>query len=173
MKVSRRFVLGAPFLLGACQPLPPMPEEPIVAVSLESAFAGRAGGSGVFLRKHVWTEERFTLAQSGRRLPDRLMVEQTFTFETGTRNHLVWHFFPQQPGLWRGQRDDLVGTARVVENSGMVWFSYQADFVRPGGTVRWGFEEMLYRRQDGALVIDGVLAEGGTPALNERIILRT
>lgn len=172
MQVSRRFVLGAPFLFGACQTLPPLPEEPVVPVSLEVAFATRAFGSGVFLRKHVWTEERFTLAQHGRRLPDRLVVEQTFTFETGARNRLVWHFLPEAPGLWRGQREDLIGTARVVENSGMVWFSYQANFQRAGGTVLWGFEEMLYRRGDGALVIDGVLAEGGTPALNERIVLR-
>lgn len=172
MKLTRRFLLGAPFLLGACQMLPPLPEEPVVPVSLDTAFATRAGGSGVFMRKHVWTEERFTLAQRGHRQRDRLVVDQVFSFEGGLRNRLTWTFTREEPGLWRGDRDDLITPARVVESRGMVWFSYQADFRRAEGVTRWGFEEVLYRRADGALVIDGVLSENGTPKVNERIVLR-
>ena len=172
MIISRRFVLAAPVLLAGCQFLPPMPDETGAPVGLVEGFAGRAAGSGVFTRKHGRGEEHFTLAQNGRLQRGQLVVHQVFAFANGLRNRLTWQFEPEAPGLWLGRRDDLIGTARVVERQGMVWFSYTADFARPAGVTRWGFEEVLYRRPDGALVIDGVLSEGSTPALNLRVVLR-
>lgn len=172
MMISRRHLLVAPALLAGCQFLPPMPEEIGAPIGLAQGFSGRLAGSGVFTRKHRREEEPFTLAQSGRMRRQGLEVQQVFAFPGGLRNRLTWVFEPQAPGLWQARRDDLVGTARVVESRGMVWFSYTANFQRPSGVTRWGFEEVLYQRPDGALVLDGVLAEGGTPALNQRIVLR-
>lgn len=172
MLLSRRFVLAAPMLMAGCQFLPPMPDATGAPVGLVEGFSGRAAGSGVFTRKHGRSEERFTLAQNGQMRRGQLVVHQVFAFANGLRNRLIWQFEFEAPGLWLGRRDDLIGTARVVERQGMVWFSYVADFQRPSGITRWGFEEVLYRRPDGALILDGVLAEGGTPAVNQRIVLR-
>ena len=171
MLLTRRSFLAAPLVLGACQYLPPMPEETGAPVTLREGFSGARGGSGVIRRKHVHTLERFTLAQQGRMAGADLLVAQRFAFDSGLRNALDWRFTPQGPGLWQGSRADLVGTARVTERDGMVWFSYLADFAHPAGIMRWGFEEVLYRRPDGALVLDGVLSEGSTPALNLRVVL--
>lgn len=172
MLVSRRFLLAAPVLLGACQYLPPEPEERGAPVGLMDGFSGRLAGSGVIRRKHSEIPQRFTVAQQGWRRGERLEVRQHFAFAGGLRKRLTWRFEPEAPGLWRGSREDLVEPARVVERGGMVWFSYLADFEHPDGPTRWGFEEVLYRRPDGALVLDGVMSEGPRPAVNLRMVLR-
>lgn len=172
MRVSRRFLLAAPVLLGGCQYLPPEPDERGAPVGLMDGFSGRLAGSGVIRRKTSEVPQRFTLAQHGGRRGDHLAVSQHFAFAGGTRKRLTWRFEREAPGLWRGMREDLVEPARVVERGGMVWFSYLADFEHPAGPTRWGFEEVLYRNPDGALVLDGVMSEGSMPAVNLRIVLR-
>lgn len=163
MPLPRRAVLLGVAALAGCARVPAAPPGPLQPVTLDSAFAGRAVGAGVFRVDLTGAERRFTARLDGRLDGDRLTVVEDFLYDDGEENRLTWVFDRAGPGRWTGRREDTVGTADVVETGTEVRLSYRADF-RSGETVtRLGFEDVIYLGPDGRVVNDAIVTRWGLP----------
>jgi hypothetical protein len=162
MPLPRRAFLLAPLALAACAAVPADPTGPTVPITLDSAFAGRSLGKGVF-RDITGTERRFTARLDGRLVGDRLTVVEDFVYDDGQVDRLTWVFDRAGPGRWSGRREDTVGPAEVVEENGRVRLTYTVDFRSPGGVTRLGFADVIYGLPDGRIVNDAVVTRLGIP----------
>ena len=170
MTLTRRaLVLAAPaVVLGACARNPASPPPPLPPITLETAFAGRAVGSGVF---RVWLtgqERRFTARLNSRLRGDRLTVVEDFVYDDGDENRLTWVFDRAGPGRWTGRREDTVGAAQVIEKGTEIRLTYTADFESPDGVTRLGFSDVLYFAPDGRLINDAIVTRWGLPVASVR-----
>ena len=162
MPLPRRTFLLAPLALAACATMPADPTGATVPVTLDSAFAGRSLGKGVF-RDITGTERRFTARLDGRLVGERLTVVEDFVYDDGQVDRLTWVFDRTGPGRWTGRREDTVGPATVVEQDGVVRLTYTVDFRSPGGVTRLGFADVIYGLPDGRIVNDAVVTRLGFP----------
>lgn len=173
----RTFLAGLAVLsLGACATRPAVPTAPGAPITLVSAFEGRRTGRGHF---RVWLtgdERRFTATLNGRvtgRPGDRtLTVVEDFAYDDGQKDRLTWVFHETGTGRWTGRREDTVGEATVVEDSGLIRLSYTADFKSPSGVTRLGFEDILYADADGSIVNDAVVTRAGVAVASIRFLIR-
>jgi hypothetical protein len=169
MLLTRRSALLGVAALAGCARLPNSPTGEVLPITLDSAFAGRAVGAGVFRVDLTGSERRFRARLNGTMAGDRLTVVEDFIYDDGQENRLTWVFDRAGPGRWTGRREDTVGVAQVVETGTEVRLSYTADFDAGDGTVtRLGFEDVIYRQPDGRIINDAVVTRWGVAVATVR-----
>ncbi len=173
MPLTRRaLVLAAPALaLTGCARTPASPPPPRQPITLESAFAGRSVGAGVFKVWLTGQERRFTARLDGRLEGDRLTVVEDFVYDDGDENRLTWVFDRAGPGRWTGEREDTVEPAEVVESGTEIRLTYTADFASPEGVTRLGFSDVIYFGADGRVINDAIVTRWGLPVASVRFEL--
>ena len=173
----RTLLLGLAALpLAACATTPAPPAAKGKPITLVSAFRGRTTGRGHF---RVWLtgdERRFTArlngTVSGAEGARTLTVVEDFLYDDGQQDRLTWVFRETGPGRWTGKREDTVGEATVIEESGRIRLSYTADFKSPSGVNRLGFQDILYALPDGSIVNDAVVSKAGIAVASVRFVIR-
>lgn len=169
MHMTRRSVLLGAAALAGCTTLPNSPAGEVLPITLDSAFAGRANGVGLFRVDLTGSERRFSARLNGTLRGDRLTVVEDFIYDDGQQNRLTWVFDRAGPGRWTGRREDTVGIAQVVETGSEVRLTYVADFDGGDGTVtRLGFEDVIYRLPNGRIINDAVVTRWGVPVATVR-----
>lgn len=163
MGITRRSFVLAALALGGCATVPEAPPGPRDPITLEDAFGGRAVGAGVFRVPLTGTERRFTAHLDGRVDGDRLTVVEDFIYNDGEENRLTWVFERTGPDSWTGKRDDTVGPAKVIETGTEIRLSYQVDFRSGDDVTRLGFEDVIYRGDDGRIINDAIVTRWGLP----------
>jgi hypothetical protein len=163
MFLPRRTVLLGGFALAACARVPQSPAGPLAPITLDTAFAGRAVGAGVFRVDLTGAERRFRARLDGRLRGERLTVVEDFFYDDGEENRLTWVFDRAGPGRWTGRREDTVGTADVVETGTEVRLSYLADFRAGEDVTRLGFEDVIYFGDNGRVINDAIVTRWGLP----------
>jgi hypothetical protein len=160
----RALILGAAAAaLTGCATRPDSPAGTPPPITLDSAFAGRAIGAGVFRIDLTGQERRFRARLDSRLVGDRLTVVEDFVYDDGEENRLTWVFDRAGPGRWTGRREDTVGLAEVRELGSEVRLAYQADFRAGDQVTRLGFEDVIYFGPDGRVINDAIVTRWGIP----------
>lgn len=167
--LTRRGLLLAAMTLAGCNDIPVATDEPGQAISLVDAFAGRAHASGLYRVKHVWTERRFRENLAGRLDANTLTLTQDYQYDDGFRNRLTWVFRRSGANSWTGRRDDSVEDARITETGRDIRMTYLVDLRTSSGVERLGFNELIYRRNDGRIISEAVVLSEGFPVANQRV----
>lgn len=163
MLMTRRFLLLGTLGLAACARVPDSPKGPLVPITLDKAFSGKANGAGVFRVDLTGSERRFTARLDSRLQGDRLTVVEDFFYEDGEENRLTWVFDRTGDNRWTGRREDTVGEAVVVESGTEIRLSYVADFRSGDDVTRLGFEDVIYFGPDGRVINDAIVTRLGIP----------
>lgn len=168
MSLTRRSLLIGTFGLAACARVPASPEGSLAPITLETAFTGRATGTGVFRVDLTGSERRFSARLNGRLHNDRLTVVEDFFYEDGEQNRLTWVFDRAGEGRWTGRREDTVGHAEVIETGRDIRLSYLADFRSGDEVTRLGFEDVIYFGPAGRVINDAIVTRLGIPVARVR-----
>jgi hypothetical protein len=165
--------LGAVLPFAACSTVPPGPASPVgEPLTLVEAFRGRTIGRGLFSAPIIRSERRFTAVLNGQLTGGTLTVREDFAYDDGQADRLTWVFTRTGPGTWDGRREDTVGTAKAVEDGGLIRLTYMADFKSQGAVTRLGFSDVIYRGDGGLVVNDGIVTRLGVPIGKVRFELR-
>lgn len=172
--MDRRLFLLGTLALAGCSTMPPAPTLKGPPLTLDQAFVGRKTGNGVF---RVWLtgqERRFTARLNGRLTQSgtRLTVVEDFAYADGQKDRLTWVFDRQAPDKWKGRRDDTVGEAIVTEEKGAIRLAYTADFKSLSGITRLGFQDVIYRADNGLIFNDAVVSRSGIPVGSVQFIIQ-
>ncbi|NJM81969.1 MAG: DUF3833 family protein [Tabrizicola sp.] len=177
--MKRRFLIlgGASLALAGCASAPSDPSGPTRPVTLVSAFGGQRTGTGVFRIWLTGEERRFTARLAGRvtgKAGKRILtVVEDFAYDDGQTDRLTWVFRETGPGRWTGTREDTVGAAVVTEENGRIRLTYTADFRSLSGVTRLGFADLIYARDDGVIINDGIVSRAGIPVAAVRFVIRS
>ncbi len=112
--------LPAMGLLGGCAT--PRPEDYAAerpVLDLARYFDGRVTAHGVFQDRNGRVVKRFTVQIDGQWQGDRGTLDERFLYSDGSTQRRVWRLQRGADGAWRGEADDVVGTAegRAVGNA--------------------------------------------------------
>ena len=163
MSITRRSLILGTFGLAACARVPASPQGPLVPITLDKAFSGRAIGAGVFRVDLSGSERRFTARLNSSLQGDRLTVVEDFFYDDGEENRLTWVFDRVGQSRWNGRREDTVGEAEVIETGSEIRLSYLADFRSGDDITRLGFEDVIYFGPDGRVINDAIVTRLGIP----------
>ena len=172
--MDRRLFLLSGLALAGCSTLPPAPQLNGAQLTLDQAFVGRKTGTGLFRVTLTGQERRFTARLRGKltRSSTRLTVVEDFAYDDGQKDRLTWVFDRQAAGGWIGWREDTVGQAIVTDENGAVRLAYTADFKSLSGVTRLGFQDVIYRAEDGRIVNDAVVSRFGIPVGTVKFIIQ-
>lgn len=128
-------------------------------VVLERDFAGRTYASGEFRNNLTGQVRPFKVVLDGRWNGRTLTLREDFVYADGEKDRKTWTFERTAPGTFIGRREDVVGTAAVTTDQGIVRLSY--DVVIGGTQVH--FEDVIERRGDGVIVNRAIVSKFGVP----------
>ncbi len=138
-------ILAITVALAACAG-PPRVDVPVNAppFSLEGFFAGRTVGTGGFTSAIAGIDRRLTVRTTGRWDGKTLTLVEDFLYADGERDRKTWRFTKIAPGRYTGTREDVVGTADVVQDGNTVKLTYTADLPsKDGSTTRLTFADVI------------------------------
>jgi hypothetical protein len=146
--------------LGACASLP----QPSTATDpkgfvLERDLVGRTYARGIFKGNLGAPTRAFNVVLDGDKKGDILTLREVFAYDDGERDVKTWVFQKTAPGRYIGTREDVIGSAVVVEESGRLTLSYEAEVGTRKTRVR--FEDIIERRVDGVIVNRAVVSKLG------------
>lgn len=173
MPLSRRTALAglSAFVLAGCARVPVVPLSAEPGLTLEQAFAGRKRGSGRINVPITGYERGFDVLLDGTVRGDTLTVREDFDWSDGERQTLTWRFTRTGQGRWSGTREDVIGTAEVIETGTEIQLRYTADIVANGETTRLSFSDIIYLLPDGKIVNEAIVRAAGVPVGNVYLLI--
>jgi hypothetical protein len=133
------------------------------SLSLVRAFEGRTVATGVFSSDIAGVKRAFRATLDGSLSGGVLTVVERFTFADGKRDRKTWRFTPTGPGRWSGTREDVIGTADVVEDGAVIRLSYIATVETSAGPLPVAFSDIIYRGKSGTLINTATVSALGIP----------
>ena len=163
-----RIALVACLTTGCTSPPQIEPQRGTEALMLESFFAGRTEGEGVFRNSWTGSERRFKVAIEGGWDGETLTLVEDFTFADGERDRKTWHLRRTSNSTFAGRRDDLVGEAMVWRDGKAMRMVYSVKLA--GWTV--DFMDVLALREDGTLLNRATVGKWGLRLARVELVLR-
>lgn len=140
-------------------------EQPLV---LESFFAGRSEGEGVFVNSWTGSERRFHVDIIGTWNGATLTLVEDFVYVDGEKDRKTWTLRRTGPGTFAGTREDVVGEARIWTDGPVVRLAYR---VKLGGIIV-DFADVLALRPDDSLLNRATVGKWGARLGRVELVLR-
>jgi hypothetical protein len=165
---AARFAFSALCLaiLAACSTVPMAGGGGGGDVRLERDFAGRFYAKGAFTNTLTGAQRPFTTTFNGYRHGGLFLLNERIAFEDGERQNVTWRMKKVGPGRYVGRREDVIGTADVREEGGVLRLSYD---VKLSGGTQVHFEDVIERTGEGGLLNKAVVSKFGVPVGNVEI----
>jgi len=121
-------------------------------LSLEAFFEGRIKGWGFIEDRKGRMRRQFSVAVTGHRDGEALVLDERFAFDDGERQDRQWRLFPQGGQRYIGKTDDLIGDAHgeVAGNSFHWWYKINLDVGKRRVAV--DFDDWMYLQTDDLLI---------------------
>ncbi len=80
-------------------------------LDMRTFFDGRIDAWGMFQKRSGEVVKRFHVQMDAHSEGDKLILDERFTYNDGTKQRRVWTLTSPSEGVWRGIADDVVGEA--------------------------------------------------------------
>lgn len=156
--------------LGACAlpPDPPPDTAAAPALVLESFFAGRTVGEGVFTNSWTGAQRRFDVVIEGSWDGRTLTLVEDFAFADGEKDRKTWRFERIGRGTYVGTREDVVGLARAWTDGKAVRLEYAVTL----GSWTVDFADVLALTDDRSLINKATVGKWGIRVGRVELFLR-
>ena len=163
------------FALGLCgcasAPQLRAPETPATALVLERAMAGTLEGEGV-VTTLFGDKTHFAVNIAGNWDGSILTLVEEFRYHDGKTERKTWHLTRILPGQYRGEREDVIGTADVRQDGDAVRLDYQVLLDTPLGRIRTRFRDILFLRPNGSITNRATVSKLGLSLAHVDLSLR-
>ncbi len=168
MNVNKRRLVLAGILastLTACAG-PPVLTPPVTApaFTLEGFFTGKTVGKGAFSSAIAGVNRPMTVITTGRWNGRTLTLREDFIFADGEKDVKTWRFTRLSPGVYEGEREDVIGKAVVRQVGNTVQLTYSADVRSKDGSVtRLDFADTIAPIDRNSVINKAVVSKFGVP----------
>ena len=135
---------------------------------LESFFAGRTRGDGVFTNSWTQSQRRFQVVIDGTWDGRVLALSESYDYADGLHEQKNWHLRQTAPGMFIGTYDDTIGTASIWSEGSAVRLRYR---LRLAG-IALAFDETMAVRDDGCVIDRARVTKWGIPVGRLEVIMR-
>jgi len=135
---------------------------------LESFFAGRTVGDGVFVNSWTKSERRFHVEIDGAWDGHVLALSETYAYADGLRERKSWRLQQTAPGVFTGVYDDTIGPASIWSEGSAVRLQYK---LRLAG-ISLDFDETMTLRDDGSVIDQARVTKWGVPVGRLEVVMR-
>ena len=163
MPVTRLFGIAAALGLIAGLPGLAQAEAQRNRLGLVQALKGHSIAYGAFSSQLAGVNRRFRATLHGTVQGQELTVVEKFRFADGATDRKTWKFVPTGPGRWSGTREDVMGSAEVVEDGPVIRLNYVANLQTGFGLLPFSFADVIYRGPNGSLVNNATVSSLGVP----------
>ncbi|MGL4634694.1 MAG: DUF3833 family protein [Beijerinckiaceae bacterium] len=151
--------------LSACAGPPILtPPADAPAFTLEGFFTGKTVGKGAFTSAIAGVNRPMTVYTSGRWNGRTLTLREDFVFADGEKDVKTWRFTRISPGVYEGEREDVIGKAVVRQVGNTVQLTYSADVRSKDGSVtRLDFADTIAPIDRKSVLNKAVVSKFGVP----------
>jgi hypothetical protein len=135
---------------------------------LESFFAGRTVGDGVFTNSWTQSERRFHVVIDGTWDGRVLALSEDYAYANGLREQKSWRLQQIAPGVFTGTYDDTIGPASIWSDGPVVRLQYK---LKLAGIVL-DFDETMTLRDDGSVIDKARVSKWGVPVGRLEVVMR-
>ena len=167
----------APLLFGlalcGCAAAPQLQatETPATALVLERAMAGTLEGEGV-VTTLFGDKTHFAVNIAGNWDGSILTLVEDFRYDDGKTERKTWHLTRIVPGKYRGEREDVIGTADVRQDGDTVRLDYEVLLDTALGRIRTRFRDILFLQPDGLITNRATVSKLGLSVAHVDLSLR-
>jgi hypothetical protein len=135
---------------------------------LESFFAGRTIGDGLFVNSWTRRERRFQMIIDGTWDGRVLALAESTTYDNGLSEQKHWRLENIGPGAFSGTHDDVIGTARIWSEGDTVRLRYRLKLAG----IALDFDETMCLRDDGSVLDQARVTKWGVPVGRLEVVMR-
>ena len=135
---------------------------------LESFFAGRTVGDGLFVNSWTKSERRFQVVIDGTWDGHVLLLSEVYAYDNGLCERKSWRLLQTSPGTFTGTYDDTIGTASIWSEGSAVRLRYR---LRLAG-IALAFDETMALRDDGCVIDRARVTKWGVPVGRLEVVMR-
>jgi len=135
---------------------------------LESFFAGRTVGDGLFVNSWTRSERRFHVEIDGTWDGHVLALSESYAYDDGLREHKSWRLQQTAPGAFTGTYDDTIGPASVWSEGSSVRLRYKLKLAG----IALDFDETMRLSDDGSLIDTARVTKWGLPVGRLEVVMR-
>jgi len=135
---------------------------------LESFFAGRIRGDGVFINSWTKSERRFQVVIDGTWDGRVLALSESYVYDDGLREQKSWRLQQTAPGMFSGVYDDTIGPASIWSEGPVVRLRYKLKLAG----IALDFDETMTLREDGSVIDRARVTKWGVPVGRLEVVMR-
>jgi len=135
---------------------------------LESFFAGRTQGDGVFINSWTKSKRRFQVVIDGTWDGRVLALSESYVYDDGLREQKSWRLQQTAPGVFTGTYDDTIGPAHIWSEGSVVRLHYK---LRLAG-IALAFDETMTLRDDGRVIDKARVTKWGILVGRLEVVMR-
>jgi len=135
---------------------------------LESFFAGRTEGDGVFVNSWTQSERRFHVIIDGVWDGNVLTLSESYAYADGLREQKIWCLQQSATGAFTGAYDDTVGPANIWSEGAIVRLQYKLKLAG----IALDFDETMALRDDGSVIDEARVSKWGVTVGRLEVVMR-
>jgi hypothetical protein len=135
---------------------------------LESFFAGRTVGDGLFVNSWTKSRRRFHVVIDGTWDGRVLALSESYAYDNGLNEKKSWRLQQRAPGSFTGTYDDTIGPANIWSEGSVVRLRYKLKLAG----VALDFDETMTLGDDGSVLDKARVTKWGVPVGRLEVVIR-
>jgi len=135
---------------------------------LESFFAGRTLGDGVFVNSWTKSQRRFQVVIDGTWDGRALALSEIYAYDNGLQERKSWRLLQTAPGVFTGTYDDTIGPAHIWSEGPVVRLQYKLKLAG----IALDFDETMALCDDGSVIDKARVTKWGIPVGRLEVVMR-
>jgi len=121
-------------------------------LDLEHYFLGTTDAWGMFQKRSGEVVKRFHVEITGRKKDDKLILDERFSYDDGTKQQRVWTLTHYPDGTWHGSAADVVGEAIGQVSGNALHWAYVLQLPVDGSIYQMHFDDWMYLIDDKVMI---------------------
>lgn len=117
-------------------------------LNLFDYFAGTTYAQGQFQDRSGKVLRRFTVEMTGTVNGKQILLDEHFVYDDGEKQRRVWTITDLGNGYYRGEADDVIGSAKGQSAGNALQWQYVLDLPYKDGTIAVNFNDWMWLQTD-------------------------
>lgn len=115
-------------------------------------FVGTTDAWGIFQQRNGEVVKRFHVEIIGTQQGEKLILDENFAYDDGTKQQRVWTLIKSSDGLWHGTAADVVGEAIGQVAGNALHWQYTLLLPVDSETYQMRFDDWMYLMDDQSMI---------------------
>ena len=151
--MKKYLIIALCFLCGSCvTPTVTHYEHVAPKLNLDNYFLGTTDAWGMFQKRSGEVVKRFHVEIIGSRQDNKLILDEHFNYDDGTKQQRIWTLTQTSDGLWHGTAGDVVGEALGQVSGNTLHWQYTLLVSIDDSAYEMQFDDWMYLIDDHVMI---------------------